>query len=92
MSDAIRLDDVHKRYGARDVLTGVSLTLARGARLGLIGPAASGKSVICKLVCGLEAPDRGTIHVLGESVVGKREAALGGLDRKSTRLNSSHRP
>ena len=90
MTDAIRLDDVHKRYGARDVLTGVSLTLARGARLGLIGPAASGKSVICKLVCGLEAPDRGAIDVLGEPIVGKREAALGGLRQRIGMLFQSY--
>ena len=79
---AIRLRDVHKRYGRRDVLAGVSLDVARGGRLGLIGPAASGKSVICKLVCGLEQPDRGEIEVFGESVVGKREVQLGELRQR----------
>ena len=79
---AIRLRDVHKRYGRRDVLAGVSLDVPRGGRLGLIGPAASGKSVICKLVCGLEQPDRGEIEVLGESVVGKREVQLGDLRQR----------
>ena len=79
---AIRLRDVHKRYGRRDVLAGVSLDVARGGRLGLIGPTASGKSVICKLVCGLEQPDRGEIEVLGESVVGKREVQLGDLRQR----------
>jgi phospholipid/cholesterol/gamma-HCH transport system ATP-binding protein len=77
MSVAIRLADVHKRYGRREVLSGVSLEVAAGAKLGLIGPAASGKSVILKLVCGLETPDRGAIDVLGETVVGKRESELG---------------
>jgi len=79
---AIRLRDVHKRYGRRDVLAGVSLDVPRGGRLGLIGPAASGKSVICKLVCGLEQPDLGEIEVLGESVVGKREVQLGDLRQR----------
>lgn len=90
MSDALRLHEVHKRYGRREVLTGVSLALAPGGRLGLIGPAASGKSVICKLVCGLEAPDRGTIDVLGEAVVGKREAELGGLRQRIGMLFQSY--
>ena len=90
MTDALRLHEVHKRYGRREVLSGVSLALARGGRLGLIGPAASGKSVICKLVCGLEAPDRGTIDVLGEAVVGKREAELGGLRQRIGMLFQSH--
>ena len=79
---AIRLRDVHKRYGRRDVLEAVSLDVPAGGRLGLIGPAASGKSVICKLVCGLEQPDRGEIEVLGESVVGKREVQLGDLRQR----------
>ncbi|HEY0476466.1 MAG TPA: ATP-binding cassette domain-containing protein [Kofleriaceae bacterium] len=79
---AVRLRDVHKRYGRHDVLAGVSLDLAPGARLGLIGPAASGKTVICKLVCGLERPDRGAIEVLGEPLAGKREAELGALRRR----------
>ena len=82
MTSAVRLHDVHKRFGRRDVLTGVSLDLAPGARLGLIGPAASGKTVICKLVCGLERPDRGAIEVLGEPLAGKREVELGALRRR----------
>jgi len=79
---AIRLRNVRKSYGRHDVLAGVSLDVPRGGRLGLIGPAASGKSVICKLVCGLEQPDRGEVEVFGESVVGKREVQLGDLRQR----------
>jgi phospholipid/cholesterol/gamma-HCH transport system ATP-binding protein len=79
---AIKLHDVHKRYGRRDVLAGISLHVAPGAKLGLIGPAACGKSVVLKLICGLEQPDRGSIEVLGESVVGKREVQLGDLRQR----------
>ncbi len=82
MSVAIRLHDVHKRYGRRRVLDGVSLDVPKGGKLGLIGPAASGKSVLLKLICGLEQPDRGEIEVLGENIVGKREAELGELRRR----------
>jgi len=79
---ALRLHDVHKRYGRRDVLAGISLDVAAGGRLGVIGPAASGKTVIAKLACGLEAPDRGAIEVLGHDVAGKREAELGALRQR----------
>ena len=79
---AIELVSVHKRYGTRTVLDGISLAVAPGKRLGLIGPAASGKSVLCKLVCGLEQPDDGAITVLGENVVGRREAELGDLRKR----------
>jgi len=87
---AIRLHDVHKRYGRRDVLAGVSLDVAPGARLGLIGPAASGKTVLCKLVCGLERPDRGAIEVLGAAIAGTPEAELGALRRRIGMLFQSH--
>ncbi len=79
---AIRLGDVHKRYGHREVLRGISLDVPVGGKLGLIGPAASGKTVILKLACGLEEADHGTIDVLGETVTGKREAQLGPLRRR----------
>jgi phospholipid/cholesterol/gamma-HCH transport system ATP-binding protein len=87
---AIRMHDVHKRYGRRDVLAGVSFDLAPGARLGLIGPAAAGKTVLCKLACGLEHPDRGSVEVLGEHLAGKREAELGAVRRRIGMLFQSH--
>jgi phospholipid/cholesterol/gamma-HCH transport system ATP-binding protein len=79
---AIHIHGVHKRYGRREVLAGISLDVAAGSRLGLIGPAASGKSVIAKLACGLEEPDKGEIIVLGEDIVGKREVQLGPVRRR----------
>ncbi len=83
MSDAaIHIHGVHKSYGRREVLAGISLDVPAGSRLGLIGPAASGKSVIAKLACGLEQPDKGEIIVLGEDMVGKREVQLGPVRRR----------
>ena len=79
---AIRLEGVVKRYGRHEVLAGISLDVAHGARVGLIGPAASGKSVILKLVCGLEQPDRGHVEVLGEQMVGRSESSLGELRKR----------
>nr|HEX4319110.1 ATP-binding cassette domain-containing protein [Kofleriaceae bacterium] len=79
---AVRLHDVHKRYGDRRVLDGVSLDVARGARVGLIGPAASGKSVLLKLACGLERADAGSVELLGEPLAGKAESELGALRKR----------
>jgi phospholipid/cholesterol/gamma-HCH transport system ATP-binding protein len=101
---AIRIADVHKRFGRRRVLAGASLEVARGARVGLIGPAAAGKSVLCKLVCGLEQPDAGAIEVLGEAIAGsvqrparpgeptiqRSEASLGPLRRRIGMLFQSY--
>jgi phospholipid/cholesterol/gamma-HCH transport system ATP-binding protein len=82
VSVAIELVNVQKAYGERVVLSDISLEIAKGTKLGLIGPAATGKTVLCKLVCGLEQPDAGDIRVLGERVVGRSEAELGGLRKR----------
>jgi phospholipid/cholesterol/gamma-HCH transport system ATP-binding protein len=82
VSVAIELVNVQKAYGERVVLSDISLEIAKGTKLGLIGPAATGKTVLCKLVCGLEQPDAGEIRVLGERVVGRSEAELGGLRKR----------
>jgi phospholipid/cholesterol/gamma-HCH transport system ATP-binding protein len=79
---ALQLHGVDKRYAARSVLDNVTLEIAPGTRLGLIGPAAAGKTVICKLACGLEHPDRGTVSVLGERVDGTDERALGPVRKR----------
>jgi len=79
---ALRLHDVHKRYADRVVLDGVSLDVARGARVGLIGPAASGKSVLLKLACGLEPADRGGVELLGVALANLREAELGEIRKR----------
>jgi phospholipid/cholesterol/gamma-HCH transport system ATP-binding protein len=89
---ALELRNVRKAYGPRTVLDGVSLELARGARLGLIGPAASGKTVICKLAAGLERPDRGDVNVLDEHVSAphRHEAELGAVRKRIGMLFQSY--
>src|SRR5262249_20136797 len=49
--------------GERRLLDAVSLRVAAGETLGLIGPGAVGKSVLAKIVCGLIAPDAGSVTV-----------------------------
>ena len=50
------------------VLSNVSLEIPTGCLYGLIGPGASGKSVLLKMITGLMRPDRGSVVVLGEDV------------------------
>jgi phospholipid/cholesterol/gamma-HCH transport system ATP-binding protein len=59
----IALAGITKSFGACQLLGGIDLTLARGETFGLIGPAATGKSVLAKIICGLIAPDAGGITV-----------------------------
>jgi capsular polysaccharide transport system ATP-binding protein len=85
----IRLDRVSKSYptrgGLRTVLDRVSLTLAPGRNVGILGRNGAGKSTLIRLLAGAENPSRGRIH-RGMSVSwplafgGAFQANLSGLD------------
>lgn len=59
----IRFDDLHKRFGAVEVLRGVTLEVPDGATQVLLGRSGSGKSVLIKHVVGLLRPDAGAVYV-----------------------------
>jgi len=64
----IGMTGIHKSFGALEVLKGVSLTVARGEVVAIIGPSGSGKSTLLRCLCRLEAIDRGSIAVEGETL------------------------
>lgn len=61
----IRADDLHKAFGAKQVLRGVSFEVPKGQSLVVIGGSGTGKSVLLKCLLGLERADRGTAEVAG---------------------------
>jgi phospholipid/cholesterol/gamma-HCH transport system ATP-binding protein len=66
----IRIRDLHKSFGAKQVLDGIDLDVAEGESVVVIGGSGTGKSVLLKCVLGLIEPDRGSILVNGQEVVG----------------------
>lgn len=69
MSDAfIRYVDVHKSFGRKSVLRGVSLDVGRGETVVVLGGSGSGKSVLLRHTIGLHVPDRGQVWVDGQEV------------------------
>jgi len=62
-SRILRLVDVHKSFGATEVLRGISLTVAKGEAVCIIGPSGSGKSTLLRCINGLIPIDRGEVHV-----------------------------
>ena len=58
----LRADGISLSFGARRVLTDVSLTVAAGERAGLIGENGSGKSTLLRILAGLLEPDAGTVR------------------------------
>lgn len=80
---SIVLEDVHKAFGAKEVLRGVSLEVREGETLSIIGGSGSGKSVTLKHIVRLLEPDRGTVRVDGRDVAGLREEELWEVRRKA---------
>jgi phosphonate transport system ATP-binding protein len=66
----ISVDGVSKTFGTRKALNGVSISVAKGEMVALIGPSGSGKSTLLRSITGLAPIDggSGTIRVFGESV------------------------
>ena len=64
----VRIADLHKSYGEREVLTGVDLQIAQGEVVCVIGPSGSGKSTLLRCVNQLETATAGSIEVLGTEI------------------------
>ena len=65
-SPMILADGIRKRFGSHEVLKGVSLTLAKGEVVAVIGPSGSGKSTFLRCLNHLETIDAGRIVIEGE--------------------------
>jgi putative ABC transport system ATP-binding protein len=83
----LTVQDVHKTYrlGAHTVaaLRGVSLALLPGELLALTGPSGSGKSTLLNLAGLIDQPDRGTLALRGQPLVGLSEAQATRLRREA---------
>ncbi|WP_343593435.1 amino acid ABC transporter ATP-binding protein [Paracidovorax wautersii] len=77
----IEIDGLEKSYGAHRVLLGVSLRVARGEVVCLIGPSGSGKSTVLRCINGLESYQGGEVRAFGERV-DQRSAGIHLLRRR----------
>jgi len=65
---AVELRNVSKRFGQLTVLDRLSLTVACGERLFIIGPSGSGKSTVLRIIMTLERPDEGEVWINGRNL------------------------
>lgn len=63
----ISIQNVHKHYGDVKALNGINLTIPDGEMFGLVGADGAGKSSLLRMLCGLTAPNEGTISINGAS-------------------------
>ncbi len=61
IAPALELRGIEKRFGAKQALGGVDLTVGAGEVVGLLGPNGAGKSTLTKIACGLTRPSAGSV-------------------------------
>lgn len=64
----IVIEDLRKSFGEQKVLNGIDLAVHSGKTLAVLGRSGTGKSVLLKLIVGLQKPDAGSIRVLGQEI------------------------
>ncbi len=71
----VEVENLRKSFGAEPALKGVSLRIAAGERVALLGASGSGKSTLIRCLCGLETAEAGQVRIAGETL--QAEGRLG---------------
>jgi len=72
----IAIEAVEKSYEGRHVLGPLSLEIASGARVAVVGPSGGGKSTLLRVVLGLVKPDRGQVVIAGDVITDANKLAV----------------
>ncbi|MFZ0807285.1 MAG: ABC transporter ATP-binding protein [Candidatus Sulfotelmatobacter sp.] len=76
---AVTVEDLHKSFGSQTVLVGITLAVRRGETLAVLGRSGTGKSVLLRLIIGLEKPDLGSVCIHGKEIAGLTLDQLGAI-------------
>src|SRR6202045_2715098 len=78
----IQVKGLHKSFGAQNVLNGIDLEVAPGETLSVLGQSGTGKSVLLRLIVGLQRPDSGSVRVHGQEISGLARPQLNEIRKK----------
>ena len=76
---AIAVENLRKAFDGHTVLNGVNLSVGSGETLAVLGRSGTGKSVLLRLIIGLEAPDSGSVSIRGQDIAGLALDQLGDI-------------
>ncbi|TCQ81136.1 D-methionine transport system ATP-binding protein [Ochrobactrum sp. BH3] len=82
LAPIVEMKDVRRMFGETPAINGVSLSVARGEILGIIGRSGAGKSTLIRCINGLEKPDAGSIKIEGREITALTENSLQPVRRR----------
>lgn len=74
--NVLEVKEVKKRLGKREIIKGISFSVAEGQIFGFLGPNGAGKTTTIRMLVGLIAANSGTISIMGHDIKKERETAL----------------
>jgi phospholipid/cholesterol/gamma-HCH transport system ATP-binding protein len=78
----IGVENLYKSFRSQKVLNGISLAVSRGETLAVLGRSGTGKSVLLRIIIGLETPDSGAVRLHGQDIAGLSLDRLGEIRMK----------
>jgi phospholipid/cholesterol/gamma-HCH transport system ATP-binding protein len=78
----IAVEGLRKSFGSQRVLNGISLSVKRGETLAVLGRSGTGKSVLLRIIVGLEKPDAGSVLIHGQDIAGLALDQMGEVRKK----------
>jgi phospholipid/cholesterol/gamma-HCH transport system ATP-binding protein len=81
-SPVVAVENLRKSFGVLKVLDGISLSVNRAETLAVLGRSGTGKSVLLRLIIGLETPDSGLVRIHGQNIAGLALDRMGEIRKK----------
>src|SRR3984957_12491259 len=79
---AVAVEDLRQSFGSQKVLNGITLTVSRGETLAVLGRSGTGKSVLLRIIIGLQIPDSGSVRIHGQDIAGFTLDQMGEIRKK----------
>jgi phospholipid/cholesterol/gamma-HCH transport system ATP-binding protein len=82
LGPVVAVENVFKSFAGHNVLNGITLRVNRGETLAVLGRSGTGKSVLLRLIIGLDTPDSGSICIHGNAIAGLALDRMGEIRKK----------